>query len=70
MKLSPKQREVLIAMQPGREYSAYGLGASLATLEALYDRKLVAITHAGLGSMAFPRTAILWTLTQKGQEQR
>lgn len=46
--------------------SSYKLRLGLSTLEALRSRGLVN-KKAGLGSMAFPHTAIEWKITEAGR---
>lgn len=61
--VSKKQWECLDSISAG-ERSAYP-GLSMATLGAL-ERKGLVHAKRGLGSMAFPHTAIKWSLTTAG----
>lgn len=56
MKLSKKQKEVLIKMEAGKWFSPYDLKVSRATLNALLDRGLVE-HRAELGHLFSPTTA-------------
>jgi hypothetical protein len=64
MLLTDKQRQHLQALAGG-ERGAYP-GLHMGTLTALERKKLVA-AQRGLGSMAMPRTATLWKLTEAGK---
>jgi len=63
-KLSKAQQEAIKKMKPGRWHSSYGIGCSIATMEALC-RKGVVRAHSrnnGLGSIYSPQTSNLWQL--------
>lgn len=68
MKLTPKQIEVLTFLNDPdvSPASAYAMGCSLGTLNALSLKGLVRIVY-GPGHMAFPRHA-LWRITQAGRK--
>jgi len=68
-KLSPTQQKVLNAMKKDVWYSAYELNASLATLYALRNKRMVEM-KSGSGSIAFPRTSIEFRKLDKPSEQR
>ncbi len=67
MKLSEAQKKVLGKMKAGKEYSAYGLQCSLATLYALEKRELVT-SRASAGSFAFPQNGIMWEIKEERNE--
>jgi hypothetical protein len=66
MKLTEAQRRALQALSHGRALSSYRIGAGMNTLWALYRRGLLSM-HSRPGSMAFPQTAIDWTITPAGR---
>jgi len=49
--------------------SAYQIGASIATMNALQKKGLVT-GYAGLGYFAFPRSGLSWKLTEAGLKLR
>ena len=59
VKLTKAQSAALQRMKETPRSSAYTMKVSMATLEAL-ERKGLAKAFRGLGSMAFPKTAIKW----------
>jgi hypothetical protein len=62
--LTPAMITALKALHEEQCRSAYP-GLSLGTLNALAARGLVAARHP-VGSMAFPHTSIVWSMTEKG----
>jgi len=68
-KLSQTMQDVLskLLAQPDLWQSAYDLGASLGTLNALQGRGL-ARSKSNLGYFAFPRSNIMWKPTAKAKE--
>jgi hypothetical protein len=64
MKLSAKQTATLTALLPG-ERGAYP-GLHLGTLESL-ERRGLAASRAGAGSIFSPQTGIKWRLTLAGR---
>lgn len=63
-KISKQMKHTLNIMQLGKQYSAFELDASLSTLFALYERKLVDYKVYNGWS---PRTGIEWQITEAGQ---
>lgn len=63
-KLTPKMTEALTMLSSGPN-SAYTMGVSLGTLEAMSKRGLVSKIHA-IGNMAWPRIA-KWQITDDGR---
>jgi len=57
-KLSKVQQRTLDKMEKGKWYSAYGLQASLATLEALLNKGIIVRSKMRPGDMFFPRVNI------------
>ena len=60
-KLTPTQSKILAKMEKGTSYSAYGLQASLATLDALSRKKYVKRDSSMVGCIAFPHSSIKYT---------
>lgn len=65
MKLTDKQIQHLQALA-GEERGAYP-GLHMGVLNSLSLKKFV-VARYGLGSMAMPRTAIKWRITDAGRE--
>lgn len=66
-KLTVTQQSTIDRMKPGLWYSAYDLGASLSTMDALVRRGLVERRGVGgLGSSYSPRTGIEFRLVGPG----
>jgi hypothetical protein len=65
--LTKVQKKVIKKKVIQRWESAYDLKASLATLDALYNKKLLD-RKCTLGYLAFPRNCIFYRLTDLGQE--
>lgn len=63
-RMTTTQRVIYARMHPGAKYSAYDLGCSLATLDAM-ARKGYIRRSAGLGALAFPRNSILYWREQE-----
>ena len=66
MKLTEPQKNVLLNSMKYGPSSAYRLGVSLNTLNALNLKGLIRLVES-LGNIAFPRNAI-WNITEKGKE--
>lgn len=66
-KLSEAQRRALEKLAGRtRPASGYGLYERLNVLDAL-ERRGLAYAERGLGSVAFPNTSILWSITRAGR---
>lgn len=62
--LTPSQEKALKKFESGKEYSAYDLQTSLATLNALVTKGYLSSKH-GLGAMAFPASSIMFKLKKE-----
>ena len=64
-KPSDKMKAALRLLRRDGERSAYP-GISMATLDACRARGLASASYP-VGSMAFPRTSVKWTITEAGK---
>ena len=65
MELTETQKEVLSKMEIGKQYSAYYLQCSIATLRALRSEGFVKCLHRGGGSIFMPRNINLYEKIKK-----
>lgn len=66
MRLTEAQRNALRVLKKDGQRSAYP-GLKMATLQALQKRGLVKAYRGQLGAMAFPRSRVLWSITDSGR---
>lgn len=69
MKLNNLQLGVLRQLRDSGPGSAYRLGTSLNTLNALSLKKLVKADRSKVGCFSTPRTSIVWEITEDGSSK-
>lgn len=66
-KLTAKQLCALERLQKDGRSTPYRLGVSIGTLESLRGKGMVSVDRSQVGSIAQPRTRLLWDITEYGK---